>query len=522
MKLKVVFLLTALTLASSACKEQFFDINTNPNTLPTATPNFVFTNALKTTTWNPDAAGNLLNVNELGSYWSGQWTQSNGYIISTTQFGYNFTNGDFNYWDGYYDNLNDYQFVIDNADANGQKFLKGPAKVMKALIFQQLVDMYGNVPYTEALKGGAVLAPKFDDQKAVYESLITLLDEAASDIKAGATELQANASYRTIFNGTDIIFGGNITKWAQFANSVKMRILMRQSRVAGRDAYIKTEINKIVSGGAGFITGEDVAVGGPNFFVATAGKINPIYDRWGYSETNARRALNNFPRITQFLINSLKASGDTLRMKRIAYAVGNENQSNPGTSTRAEIAANYVGTPFGASSGFLPGNTSAVGPSLLIRGQFNRPFVIMTAAEVQLNLAEAKQRYADVTLPNTAQAYFEEGIKQSFRALGANTAGADAFKGSKVVNYSWDASPDKLAAISIQKWLAAANLNGFEAWSEYRKTGLPVTPQSVQVTDARRPVRLFYPNTEAGSNTANVTAQGTVDVFNTKLFWDVD
>lgn len=508
MKLKITVLLTALTLAGSACKEDFFDVNTNPNTLPTATPSFVFTNAQSTTTLN------LININELGSYWSGQWTQSNGYIISTTQFGYNFTNGDFNFWDGYYDNLNDYQFVIDNADANGQKFLKGPAKVMKALIFQQLVDMYGNVPYSEALKGNNVLAPKFDDQKAIYESIITLLDEAIIDIKANA--------FTGTLGSSDIIFGGNTTKWAQFANSVKMRILMRQSRVAGRESYIKTEINKIVTGGAGFITGEDVAVGGANFYVATAGKINPIYDRWGYSETGARRALNNFPRITQYLVNSLKTSGDTLRLKRIAYAVGNENQSSPGTSTAKEIAANYTGTPFGASSGYLPGNTSAVGPSLLIRGQFNRPFIIMTAAEVQLNLAEAKQRYADVTLPNTAQAYFEEGIKQSFRALGATTAGADAFKGSKINNYDWTASTDKLAAIAIQKWLAHANLNGFEAWSEYRKTGLPAVPQSVQVTDARRPVRLFYPNTEAGSNTANVTAQGTIDVFTSRLFWDVD
>ncbi len=508
MKLKIAFLLTALTLAGSGCKEQFFDINTNPNTLPTATPSFVFTNAQNTTT------SNMINVNELGAYWSGQWTQSNGYIISTTQFAYNFTNGDFNYWDGYYDNLNDYQFVIDNADANGQSSLKGPAKVMKALIFQQLVDLYGNLPYSDALKGSATLAPKFDDQQAVYGSLITLLDEAISDIKANA--------FTSTTTPADIMLGGSATKWAQFANSVKMRILMRQSRVSGRDSYIKTEINKIVTGGSGFITGEDVSVGGASFYVATAGKINPIYDRWGYSETNARRALNNFPRITQFLVNSLKSSGDTLRLKRIAYAVGNENQSNPGVSTAREVAANYTGTPFGASSGYLPANTSAVGPSLLIRGQFNRPFVIMTAAEVQLNLAEAKQRYSDVTLPNTAQAYFEEGIKQSFRALGASTTGADAFKGSGVNNYDWTASTDKLTAISIQKWLAAANLNGFEAWSEYRKTGLPVTPQSVQVTDNRRPVRVFYPNTESGSNAANVSAQGTIDVFSTRLFWDVD
>ena len=70
-----------LFFAGSACKESFLDINTNPNQLPTASPNFVFTNALNT------SAANMVSPNEIGSYWSGQWSQSNSYIISTTIFG---------------------------------------------------------------------------------------------------------------------------------------------------------------------------------------------------------------------------------------------------------------------------------------------------------------------------------------------------------------------------------------------------------------------------------------------------
>ena len=507
MKIKSIFISALVALVSSACSESFLDINTNPNTLPTASPNFVFTNALNT------SAANMVSPNETGSYWAGQWTQSNGYIISTTLFGYNFTNGDFNYWDGYYDNLNDYQFVIDNGDTYSQKFLKGPAKVMKALLIQQLVDMYGNVPYSDALKGVGSLAPKFDDQKTIYEELIKLLDEALVDIKAN--------TFASAFTSSDIVFKGNTTKWAKFANSLKLRILLRQARVSGRDAYIKTEINKIVSEGSGFITGEDVGVGGNGFYLATAGKLNPVYDRWGYDANGAKRALNNFPRLSQYLVNSLKISSDTLRLKRIGYTTGGES-ATAGVSAKAELAANYVGVPFGASSGFLPAGSSALGPSLLIKGEFNRPYLLMTASEVQLHLAEAKQRISDVALPGTAKSYFEEGITQSFRTLGANVAGANAFKVSKINNYDWDASTNKLNAIAIQKWITFTNFNGLEAWSEYRKTGLPVTPQSIQVPDAKRPVRFFYPNTESGANQANVTAQGTIDAFGTKLFWDVD
>lgn len=508
MKIKSILILAFVALIGSSCNEKFLDINTNPNTLPTASPNYVFTNALNT------AAANMVGPNETGSYWAGQWSQSNGYIISTTIFAYNFTNGDFNYWDGYYDNLNDYQFVIDNSDSYNQKFLKGPAKVMKALLFQQLVDMYGNVPYSDALKGVGSLAPKFDDQKAVYEDLIKLLDEAIVDLKAN--------TFASAFTSADIVFKGNTSKWVKFANSLKMRILMRQAKVSGKDAYIKTEINKIVAEGSGVITGEDVGVGGSGFFLATAGKLNPVYDRWGYDANGAKRALNNYPRLTQYLVNTLKSSSDTLRLKRIGYANGGENGGNPGVSTNKEIAANYAGVPFGQSSGFLPASCSSLGPSLLVKGEYNRPYLIFTAAEAQLLMAEAKQRFSDVSLPGTAQEYFEEGIAQSFRTLGAGVANAASFKGSKINNYDWDASTNKLDAIAIQKWIALCNFNGLEAWTEYRRTNLPVTPQSVQVVDSKRPVRFYYPNTESGSNAANVSAVGTIDVFGSKLFWDVD
>lgn len=114
-------------------------------------------------------------------------------------------------------------------------------------------------------------------------------------------------------------------------------------------------------------------------------------------------------------------------------------------------------------------------------------------------------------------------LAQSFRVLGAGAANAAVYKGSGIVNYDWDASADKLTAIAIQKWIALNNFSGFEAWAEYRRTNLPVTHQSTQIIgETKRPLRFFYPNTENGSNSANVKAQGTIDVFTTRIFWDVD
>ncbi len=506
MKIKSLYILGLAAVLGTGCTKTFLDVNTNPNALPTATPAYVISTALNVTSTN------MTGPNDLGSYWSGQWTQSNGYILSTTIFAYNFTNGDFNYWDGFYDNLQDYQYVIDGADAANQPYLKGPAKVMKAFVFQHLVDMYGNIPYSDALKGVGSLAPKFDDQKAVYEGLITLLDDAIKDLGANA--------FASTFAGSDFMFKGNTTRWIQLANSLKLRILTHQARITGRDAYITAEVNKIVAGGGGWLNSFDAAIN-PGY-EAVSGHTNPVYNSYGYNFAGARQALNNYPRVTTYLVNTLKANNDTFRLKRYAYAVGNENQANPGVSIAPEIASNYVGVPFGQNSGFLPASTSALGPSLLKKGDFARPLVMFTAAETLFCLSELKQRFPAVSLSGTAQSYYEDAVKQAFRLVGSTTANATELLTGGKANCDWAASTDKLSAIATQKWFGLCNFQGFEAWTEYRRTRIPNIPQSIQEPSTKRPRRLYYPNSEGGSNSANVTAQGTIDPFTSKIFWDVN
>jgi hypothetical protein len=212
-----------VAVLAAGCKKSWLDVNKNPNQLTgTISPSFIFTAALSTT------VANEVDQNEIGSYWAGQWTQSSSYIFSATTFAYQFTNSNFNYWDPIFNNLEDYQNVINNADAMDQPFLKGPAQVMKAYLFQKLVDMYGDVPYSEALKGIEKLFPKFDNQKAVYEALIPLLDTAIANIKANA--------FTGAFSSADIALGASQTKWVKFANTQKLRILIRQDRIPGRDA----------------------------------------------------------------------------------------------------------------------------------------------------------------------------------------------------------------------------------------------------------------------------------------------
>ncbi|HLO83055.1 MAG TPA: SusD/RagB family nutrient-binding outer membrane lipoprotein [Chitinophagaceae bacterium] len=513
MKLRNIAIAALLGASALAgCKKSWLDVNTNPNSLPSSTPNYVFTNALSRMS---TGSGNLLS-NETGEYYSGHWTQSNSYILSATTFSYQYTNTDFNYWDGWYDLLEDFEY----ADQQGKlvdeyKYISGPAKVMKALLFQQVVDAYGSAPYSEALKGGAALSPKFDDQKDIYKGLIKDLDTAITYLKANPFPGSGAAA--------DIAFNGNTTRWIQFANSLKMRILIRQSRVAGMDAYIVAEINKAAAVTEGFLTANNLGVN-PGFLAST-GKTNPYYDRWGYNASGATQSLGRYPRPTKFLIDFYKSSGDSARMKRAFYAIGGENGTTPGTSVRAEINSNYAGVPFGVGSGYSATTVSPIGPSMITKGQYNKAYVVFTAAETNFLLAEAKQRYgAQVNLTKTAQEYYEEGVKQSFSLVGASAAAATALLTNGQDLTDWTASTDKLKAIWMQKWIALTNYNGFESWAEYRRTGFPVIPQSASVPTGStdRPVRFLYPQTEVGSNQKNVPAQPQGDKFSSRIFWDVD
>lgn len=512
MKLRyIIFSMVCLAAAGTSCKKSWLDINTNPNELPTSTPDFVFTAAV-----NRTAA--TLDPNEVGSYWSGHWTQSSTYIISNANFSYQFNNTNFNWWDGWYDIMNDYQFVIDNADEKAQSFMKGPAKIMKAFVMHQVVDVYGNAPFTDALKGIESLAPAFDDQQDIYEALITLLDEAVADVKAN--------SFTAAGNSADIVFKGNQTNWVRFANSLKLRLLIRQSRMPGREGYIVAEINKAAATSEGFLAAGQDVTSTPGY-LATDGKTNPYYDRWGYAANGTIRALARYPRPTVFLFDQLKAANDTFRLKRMFYARGGENGSNPGNSTQVENLSNYVPVPFGASSGYLSQNTSYIGPAQIVKGEFGRPMVLMTAAESFFLLAEAKQLYAGVTLTGSAQDYYEQGVRESFRLTGTTAKyGADkatTLLTSGIALADWAASPDKLQAIWQQKWLALVNYSGLEAWSEYRRTNFPNTPASASAPAGQaEPLRLFYPQAEETSNSENVKAQGTIDPFTTRIFWDVD
>ncbi|MDF2188120.1 SusD/RagB family nutrient-binding outer membrane lipoprotein [Paraflavitalea sp. CAU 1676] len=503
---KSIWVVAALAgMAGTGC-QKFIDVNKNPNLATTADPALVFTNALNQTAYFAPRGGNLL-----GSYWSGYWGHSTSYTTGTPEKTYSFSNGDFTYWGDIFDNLNDYQLVINSADAKKVSFLKGPAKIMKALRYQELVDLYGNVPYSEAFKGIELFQPKYDKAQDVYDSLIVLLTGAIADLKANAlpASLGANIFY---------IGGGKTSAdWIKFANTLKLRILMRQSLVTARQNFIKDEIQKILTEGSGFLTeGMDVAC--QPGYAKTSGKLNPVYAYTGFDQNDASVQGRDLYRISKHLIDTLIASDDTVRLKYIADVAPGKRPANAPAFYQG-LKEDYVGVEFGGEGDeYLAPKTSPIGPGLVVRGEGTKAQVVFTAAESYFLQAEAAERLGIAAL-GSSKALYEKGIRESFRLLGAPASAATELIGGSA---DFDAAANKIEAILYQKWVALANFNGLEAWAEYRRNDYPAVPFSVNSGQiGKKPVRLYYPQDEVATNGDVVKAQGTIDVYTSRLFWDV-
>lgn len=175
----------------------------------------------------------------------------------------------------------------------------------------------------------------------------------------------------------------------------------------------------------------------------------------------------------------------------------------------------YVGVPLGdGNDANLFPKRSWFGPAII--KSFDQPMVLMTAAESFFLQAEAIQRGF---MTGDAKATYEAGITEAFTAAGLTAADAAGYYGSSIVNANWANSPDKIEAIITQKWVAMFSLTGFEAWSEFRRTGFPKVPLATKAVQAKAPARLFYPTSEIATNADNVAAQNVTSQFDNKIFW---
>ncbi len=485
MKLKIYSILTASTLFLGSCTGDYLNINDNPNQPVSATPELVLSNAL-------NVSGGRLGHNEIGNYFGGYWAPSGSYsgFAPERQYDYSATYGT-GVWGSCYDNLNDYKYILDKAAEQKWSAVSGIAKVMTVFNYQILVDAYGNVPYSDALKGTSSIRPKYDDAQVIYDDLVKTLESASADLKVAISGSNPSPGAQ------DIVFKGDVTKWRRFANTLRLRIIMRQSNISGKD--FKAEIAKILAEGAGFLKSGESVTSTPGY-LKSSGKQNPFWESYVANAAGGDAGQKQAYVCSDFFITTIQ---DKLKDPRLARLAAKNN------------GGIYVGVPLGeGNDANLFPKRSWFGPAII--KSFDQPMYLMTSAEAFFLQAEAIQR-GYVT--GDAKTLYEAGINEAFVAAGLTSADAATYYGGSLNNASWTASTDKIEAIITQKWVAMFSLTGFEAWSEFRRTGFPKVPLATKAIQAKAPARLFYPSSEIATNSENVAAQNVTSQFDNKIFW---
>lgn len=495
-KIKLILPLIAFTLFSC---DNYLDVNDSPNN-PSAdqiTPNLSLSGVQ-----NNSYRVLVQRMNELGNVFMNNWganvnSFTGGYA---EEFGITMSNNFYeDIWNSLYRNTYEFSNIINHPSADYDNH-KAIAKIMKSFYFQYLVDIYGDIPYSEAHQGVNNVTPAYDDDQAIYRDLIVQLDSAIDMIN--------NAPSNTVAVGSeDVMLGGDMNAWVKFANTLKLRILLREATKAETDAATATYLNDQFAALDQNFVDQNITIN-PGYSNASDAQQNPWMNLMQNlnEETITYRTAYNFRRASNYIAGRLNNNPVDPRRGRLFTLIG----------------GSVVGVLQGDSSqptGTAPLDISKLGPGLVINSA--QDGYVMLLAESLLLQAEAAERGYITADP---QALFDAAVVASCLQLGVTQANADTYvtNVNAVDGKGYTASTNKIEAIMYQKSIALNGINGLEAWIEYTRTGLidniPMPMPGASPT-GKKPLRLMYPTSELASNSANVPAQSVNDVFTTGPFW---
>lgn len=491
-KNKFLILAVSAGLLLGGCKKDFLNINQNPNQ---ATENSITPDLTLAAQLSAVAARNASSYDML-SRWLGYWSASGSYSRASVEMSYNITNATGSgIWNGIYYTVNQLKSIERKSAELDWKFYQGISKILQAHEVGVLVDIYGNVPFSKAWDLTGNIRPAYDNAEDVYKALIPMIDEGLALIKAA----DADKNIAT----TDIMFKGDKTKWAKFANTLKLRLLIHTSNT--NTFNVSAEIAKIQAEGSGFLGNGLSASIQPGY---TPDKPNPYYNAHFFAISGAEN--DNYNRANNFSLDMMKSLSDE-RYKRIYR----EAKSLPGQ---------WRGTDYGQ----LPADdvnsdrTSGVGYGIVANA--SAPMWIMTGVEAMFLRAEAVARG---WLPGDDKAAYEAAVTESFVYLGVPDAvnAAATYLSSTNAKIAWPVGgslQEKLYVIAWQKYFALNGIQANETWTDIRRLDIVQPPLSLAPERGTNPipVRLLYPTEEYNYNAENVGAQGPISQFTTKIFWD--
>jgi Starch-binding associating with outer membrane len=501
---KIAFwLLFAMMAGVMGCKKGTFDINgTNPNSLApnSVTAKYYLTSTLAATANVMYTGGNgAFYGPDLINTWMGYWSASGGYTPSPIVVLYQLTNGvGTGNWDDAYLNIKNYTIMESLSAADSTQTEYGAISlIMQAFMYQRIVDLYNNAPFVQAFDINNK-TPSYDDGSFIYTTNIKHIDSAIGLIHAAQSFTENPGKY-------DVMFGGDTAKWVKFANTLKLKMLMRLTQFSGGPAIITPELGGLTTDN--FLgEGEDALVN-PGYSTAANTQENPLFLDIAQTVTGSPGTNNVYWRANNYAVNFYTNNNDP----RLEYFY-----------VPAQTTGTVVGRDIGSTSGTEGnGNVSAVNGPGVAKGA-DQSAVIIGAFESLFLQAEAVQRGY---LTGDAAALYKSAVEQSFVLLGVTDAvsSADTYIAqANNANVNYETSANKLKTLIIQKWAACNTIDPLESYSDWRRLGIPtdlVVSNYPGSQASHIPYRLVYPTSETSYNSAAVEAQGTVDALTSKVFW---
>ena len=510
MKIRYIFigvLATFLGSVSLTSCGDYLDVNDNTNYPTSATMSTLLPSVCASTIAQFGIQGTLT-----GNMWIQFATQGNTTNQYNTLCNYTILDTDGytrSVWRNAYSNtLQDNKTLIDMSEAKKAWNYWMVGKILMAYNFHMLTDLYGDIPFSQALQSDQYPNPTFDDSKTVvYPGIIKMLDEAIAKSGDATAAVVANPMSKV-----DLFCSGDLTKWLAFAKSLKLKMYLRNFEAN------KSQIASLLSGGG--LLEDDLKI---NSFEDATNKGNPLYE-FNIRQLNTTENM----RACHTMLEYFLANGD--HRCQALYEVIADAPKNATTD-----AQKYEGIPCGTKpeTSVIPLTSSS-----RVKQAYSDPVYLMNAAECEFMIAEAYARLGDMT---NAKTYYEKGVKAAFKRYSMDSNATELLAG----NYAFDAK-NALKNIMIQKWLSYAGANSMDGWFDRCRTGIPelaggitvrvsdvynqrtltsgyvlgtlVDPGSNTLSERETPRRLPLPT---DATLYNSNAKSFVKAINEPLWWQV-
>ncbi|MEO8110206.1 MAG: SusD/RagB family nutrient-binding outer membrane lipoprotein [Ginsengibacter sp.] len=459
MKKLIIFAITASLFFTIGCKK-FIDVNDDPNSLLDVQERLILSPV------ELDISSNIAagNVSIIVNHWM-QNVALNQPVPNSGTYLQNNVDFDGDWSNIYVTGLNNLNILNQKAEANGNSNYAGIAKILTAYCFGVATDLWGDVPYSEALQGSVNFTPGYDKQEDIYKNLQTLLDNGIADINAGTG---------ADVGSDDYFYNGDMAEWKKLAYTLKARYYIHLTKAPGYSAATQADLALSALQNGMQANDDNFAFSYPG----DAGHENQLY-------------------ITFLPVSTLVLSAHVVD--------GFKTRNDPRLSQMIGLSKSgvYNGRPIGSANLGNLDDYSLPGP---FYGSPTSSVYIVTYSEALFIQAEATFLKSGAA---AAQPIYQAAIKSHMDLLGISTANANTYIASRGTLTSGNALQLIMEEKSIADFLSLENFN------DWRRTGFPPLTKAPNAL-SEIPRRVIYPESEIIANPQTLQSAKLTD----RIWWD--